>query len=55
MFNITNRQFLDFVSRNYLSILQTVEHDAKFDKKSKLGKTHLNHKYVMKCPNYRHE
>ena len=33
MFNITNRQFLDFVSRNYLSILQTVEHDAKFDKK----------------------
>ena len=55
MFNITNRQFLDFVSRNYLSILQTVEHDAKFDKKSKLSKTHLNHKYVMKCPNYRHE
>ena len=39
MFNVTNRQVLDFVSRNYLSILQTVEHDAKLDKKSKLSKT----------------
>ena len=39
MFNISNRQVLDFVSRNYLSILQTVEHDAKLDKKSKLSKT----------------
>ena len=39
MFNVTNRQVLDFVSRNYLSILQIVEHDAKLDKKSKLGKT----------------
>ena len=39
MFNVTNRQVLDFVSRNYLSILQIVEHDAKLDKKSKLSKT----------------
>ena len=39
MFNIYNRQVLDFVSRDYLSILQTVEYDAKLDKKSKLSKT----------------